>query len=80
LFSGGFYVAKKGIKIKELARELGITSRQLIDECRSRGVPAQNSITVLRPPLDREVRGWFVDQPDDEGPTGIKEGGAEAEQ
>lgn len=55
-------MAKKGIKIKELARELGITSRVLIDRCRAEGLTIQNSITKL--PIDKErlVRAWFTDE------------------
>ena len=55
-------MAKKGIKIKDLARELGITSRALIDRCRAEGLPIQNSITKL--PIDKErlVRTWFTDE------------------
>jgi len=53
-------VAKKGIKVKELARELGLTSRQLIDRCRAEGIAVQNSITKLNPESERIVRSWFV--------------------
>lgn len=50
---------KKGPKIKELARELGITSRVLIDRCRAEGLPAQNSITRLTPGQANIARAWF---------------------
>jgi len=53
-------VAKKGIKVKELAHELGLTSRQLIDRCRAEGIHVQNSITKLNPESERTVRSWFV--------------------
>lgn len=53
-------MAKKGISIKELARELGITSRQLIDRCREAGLPAQNSITKLNVVAERQVRAMFA--------------------
>ena len=53
-------MAKKGIKVKDLAQELGITSRQLIDRCRAEGFPIQNSITKLNPELERTVRSWFA--------------------
>lgn len=52
-------VAKKGLKIKDLARDLGVTSRQVIDRCREGGVPAQNSITKLSAEQEQRVRGWF---------------------
>ena len=52
-------MAKKGIKVKDLARELAITSRQLIDRCRAEGIHVQNSITKLDPESERTVRSWF---------------------
>ena len=50
---------KKGIKVKDLAKELGVTSRELIDRCRAEGVFVQNSITKLDRFRERKVRGWF---------------------
>lgn len=52
-------MAKKGIKIEDLARELGLTSRQLITRCREGGLPVQNSVTKLNHQSERQVRGWF---------------------
>jgi hypothetical protein len=49
----------KGIKVKDLARELGVTSRVLIDRCRAEGVAVQNSITKLDRNAEKRVRGWF---------------------
>lgn len=49
-----------GIKIKELARQLGVTSRQLIDRCRENGIHAQNSITRIDPRDLPRVRALFV--------------------
>lgn len=59
-------MAKKGIKVKDLARELGIASRQLLDRCRAEGFPVQNSITKLNPELERAIRGWFADATNDD--------------
>ena len=50
---------KKGIKVKELAKEVGLTSRELIDRCRAEGVPVQNSITKLNRNTELKVRAWF---------------------
>jgi hypothetical protein len=60
-------VPKKGIKVKELARAIGLTSRELIDRCRAEGVFVQNSITKLPVATERRIRGWFADQ--DPAPT-----------
>ena len=54
-------LAKKGIKIKELAGELGVTSRQLIDRCRAEGLSVQNSVTKLPPADEHRVRAWFAE-------------------
>ena len=50
--------SKKGIKVKELARELGMTSRRLIELCRANGLPVQNSITRISRIDDSRVRAW----------------------
>lgn len=52
-------MAKKGIKIKDLAAELGVTSRELIDRCREDGLDVQNSITKLAPEAERRARNLF---------------------
>ena len=52
-------MAKKGISVRQLAHELGLTSRQLLDRCRAEKVTVQNSITKLPPATERRVRAWF---------------------
>jgi len=52
-------MAKKGIKVQELAKELGVTSREVIDRCRAEGMGVQNSITKLDAEAERRVRSWF---------------------
>ena len=47
------------MKIKELASEIGLTSKQLIDRCNAAGLPVQNSVTKLRPDQVLLVRSWF---------------------
>lgn len=58
-------MAKKGIKIKELAEELGVTARTVVARCRAEGLTVQNSITRLKPEQERIVRAWFVHGDDD---------------
>ena len=53
-------MAKRGTKVKELARELGVTSHAIIARCRAEGHSVQNSITRLNPQLERAVRTWFA--------------------
>lgn len=52
-------VSKKGIKVKELAGELGVTSRAIIDRCREGGLPVQNSVSRLDRSTEQAVRAWF---------------------
>ncbi len=52
-------MAKKGIKVKDLAKELSVTSRSIIARCRAEGIPVQNSVTRLSPEIERSVREWF---------------------
>ena len=58
---------KKGIKVKDLAKELGVTSRALIDRCRAQGLFVQNSITKLDRAAEKKVRGWLTKT--ERGPT-----------
>ncbi len=57
-------MAKKGIKIEDLARELGITSRQLINRCHEGGLSVQNSVSKLNPQSERSVRAWYAPKVD----------------
>ena len=67
-------MARKGVKVKELAVELGVTSRIIIDRCRQEGIAVQNSITKLPPDIANRVRVWFgvTDGGDREPPKGAK--------
>lgn len=51
------------LKVKALARDLGVTSRAIIDRCRAEGFPVQNSISRLEPSLVEAVRTWFGSNP-----------------
>lgn len=52
-------MARETVNIKRLAKEFGVTSRQLLDRCRCEGLPIQNSITKLRNDQARLVRSWL---------------------
>lgn len=56
-------MATKRVTVKQLAKELGITSRQIIDRCRANGLTVQNSITKLKLEDERAVRAWFETRP-----------------
>jgi len=51
---------KKGPKIKELAKELDVAAKALVDRCRREGLPVQNSITRVTLEQERLVRSWFA--------------------
>ena len=53
-------MAKKGIRVRDLARELGLSSRELLDRCRAEGLNVQNSISKLKIEQERLVRSWFA--------------------
>ena len=61
-FGTGETMPKKGVKIKELAREFGVTAKRLLLRCREEGLTVQNSITKLSPQDERLVRSWFVEK------------------
>jgi len=52
-------MSKQWIKVKDLSIELGVTSHAIIQRCRDEGHAVQNSVTRLRPDIERAVRGWF---------------------
>lgn len=54
-------MAKSGIKVKVLARELGVPSRRIVSRCRDEGHTVQNSLTKLNPAIEALVREWFRD-------------------
>ncbi len=58
-------MAKKGVKIKDLARELGVTSRILLDRCRAAEWPVQNSVSKLTSDQVRQASDWFPKPPPD---------------
>ena len=47
------------VKIKEIARELGVSVRELAERCRAEGLAVQNSVSRLPVQEERIVRGWF---------------------
>lgn len=65
-------MAGKGPKVKELARELGVSARLVITRCRAEGLAVQNRITRLQPEWERLVRAWFAEPgaPESDPPKG----------
>ena len=57
-------MTKKDVKVKKLAKELGVTARALIERCRGKGLRVQNSITRIRASDVERIRLWYHPSPD----------------
>lgn len=68
-------MTKKDVKAKELAKELGVTTRVLIERCRGEGIRVQNSITRIGPADVRRIRAWYQPTPDKSPDTPTSEAG-----
>ncbi len=55
---------KPGTKVRDLAKELGVTSRELIDRCRADGLAVQNRISRLNADQVRSIRKAFLSSND----------------
>ena len=51
----------KGIRVNQLAKELGITSKEILEKCRAEGLAEKvpNHMSVLSIGLAETVREWF---------------------
>jgi hypothetical protein len=49
----------RGSKIKELAKDLGVSAKLLVERCRAEGIVVQNSVSRLTAQEERVVRSWF---------------------
>jgi len=51
----------KGIRVNQLAKELGVTSKDILDKCRAEGLGEKvpNHMSVLSIGLSETVREWF---------------------
>lgn len=54
----------KGVKVKALAKELGVTSPRVIDRCRAEGIDVQNSASKLSHQEAQRVRAGFRSETD----------------
>ncbi len=51
-------------RIYQLAAELGVRSRHLIDKCRSEGIDVPNHMFRASNSLEATIRKWFLVQPE----------------
>ena len=49
-------VLAKGIRVNQLAKELGVASKDILEKCRAEGVDVPNHMTVLSLGLSETVR------------------------
>ena len=61
----------KSRRVFELAKELGVTSRDVIEKCKAEGVPnVTNHMSKLTASLQETIRAWFPES----GAMGVKDG------
>jgi len=48
-------------RVFELSRELGVTSKMVLDKCRAEGLDVKNHMTMLSAGLEATIREWFSD-------------------
>ncbi len=47
------------IRVHILSKELGVTSKAILDKCRAEGLDVRNPMTILSAGLEATIRGWF---------------------
>ena len=59
----------KGIRVNQLAKELGVTSKEILEKCRAEGLADKvpNHMSVLSLGLSETVREWFAGHTSDGG-------------
>jgi len=67
-------VLAKGIRVNQLAKELGVASKLILDKCKAEGLSDQvpNHMSVLSVGLSETVREWFVGGIGDGGGTAVE--------
>ncbi len=54
-------------RVFELARELGVRSKEVLDKCRAEGLEIKNHMATLSAGLEATIREWFSDTGEDSG-------------
>ena len=49
------------MRVFELARELGVTSKVVLEKCRAEGLEIKNHMSTLSVGLEVTIREWFSD-------------------
>ena len=49
------------IRVFELAKELGVTSKAVLDKCRAEEIDLKNHMAVLSAGLEATIREWFTE-------------------
>ena len=64
----------KGIRVNQLAKELGVASKDILDKCRAEGLGEKvpNHMSVLSIGLSETVREWFSSVAGDGGGTAVQ--------
>jgi len=54
-------LAVKRLRVNELAKVLGVTSKAILDKCRAEGIDLKNHMATLTAGLEATIREWFSD-------------------
>jgi hypothetical protein len=49
----------RGSKVKEIAKDVGVSAKTLVARCRVEGMAVQNSVSRLTRAQEETVRSWF---------------------
>jgi translation initiation factor IF-2 len=49
----------KTLRVHTLAKELGVTSKEVIEKCRAEGVELKNHMAAISAGLAESIREWF---------------------
>jgi ribonuclease E len=59
--------ARERVRVHRLAKQLGVTSRQLIRRCRENGIDVKNHMSTVKSEEAGRARAWFASRPPAEG-------------
>ncbi len=55
--------AKKKLRVSDLAKELGVTSKAVLEKCKAEGLPIEKHMHVLSVGQEETIREWFSEGP-----------------
>ncbi len=65
-------MAKSRIRVFELAREIGVRSKDVLEKCRAEGLDVKNHMSSLSAGLEETIRDWFSEYEDGNEHTAVE--------